>query len=99
MRRASKFYYRSEFDEMCYTLDYHLSDAKDEGLTEIELFEAIPETVGGMFWCRAVQECTEEGYCGKECEEYEPKNGKSGMCRHKSKTFYGRGQKVAFRVS
>lgn len=95
----SKFYFRGEFDEMCFRLHYHLSDAKSEGLTEIELFEAIPEKVGGMFWCRAVLEPTEEGYCGKQCEEYEPKNGKSGMCRHKSNTFYGRGPKEVFKVN
>ena len=36
MRRASKYYFRKEDDERCYTLEYHLQDAKDEGLTEIE---------------------------------------------------------------
>lgn len=98
MRRASKYYFRTEDDERCYTLEYHLADAKDEGLTEIELFEAVPEKVDGMFWCRAVDECSEEGYCGWQCEEYEPKNGKSGMCKHKCNTFHTHGEKVVFNV-
>lgn len=97
-RRTSKYYFRTEDDERCYTLDYHLANAKDEGLTEIELFEAIPEKVDGVFWCRAADECAEEGYCGKQCEEYEPKNGKSGMCRHKCNTFHTHGEKIVFRV-
>ena len=91
-----KFYFRDN-DECCYAKEYHLSDAKDEGLKEVELFEAIPEKVSGMFWCRAVSESTEEGYCGKQCDEYSPKNGKSGMCRFKG-YFYQKGKKVIFKV-
>lgn len=92
-----KFYFREADDEMCYTLEYHLANAKDEGLEEIELFEAIPEKDHEMFWCRAVEEITGNGYCGRQCEEYEPKNGKSGMCKHKGKT-YTIGEKKLFKV-
>lgn len=98
MRMASKYYFRTENDERCYTLEYHLLDAKDKGLTEIKLFEAVPEKIDGMFWCRAVNECGEEGYCGSQCAEYEPKNGKSGMCKYKCSTFHNHGKKVVFKV-
>lgn len=93
----TKSYFRTEDDERCYPLDYHLTDAKDEGLTEIELFESIPIRVDGMFWCKAVDEYGEDGICGRQCEQYEPKNGKSGMCRHKGH-FYEHGNKVMFKV-
>ncbi len=89
-----KYYFQSQSDEICYTLDYHLANAKDEGLAEIELIKAIPEKVGGMFWCKAVDECAEDGCCGKMCDEYEPKNGKSGMCKYRCNTFYGHGKKI-----
>lgn len=92
-----KFYFRSEDSENCYTLDHHLAEAREEGLSEIELFKAIPDIVDGFFYCRAVGECSEEGHCGKECEDYAPKNGKSGMCRHKGK-FHAHGEKVVFKV-
>ncbi len=92
-----KFYFRSVEDELCYTADHHMANAKDEKLTEVELFEATPEKVDGFFWCRAVDECTEDGYCGKQCEDYEPKNGKSGMCRHKGR-LYTPGKKVIFKT-
>jgi len=75
----TKFYFRKEDDEMCYTLEYHIMEAKDEGLEEIELFEAVPDKLDGFFWCKAVSETTEDGFCGKQCDDYEPKNGKSGM--------------------
>lgn len=97
-RRKPVYYFRNLDDERCYTLDYHLSDAKDEGLTEMDLYEAVPEKVNGFFWCRAVDESAEEGFCGKDCEEYEPKNGRSGMCRHKGH-FHTAGQKVQFKIN
>lgn len=93
------FYFRDECDaEMCFHLDYHMDNARDEGLTEITLYEAVPEKVEGFFWCRAVDEVSEDGYCGKSCEDYEPKNGKSGMCRHKGNLFT-RGEKRTFKVT
>lgn len=95
---SKKFYFRTENDECCYTLEYHLIDAKDEGLTEIELFEAEKETVEGMFYCREADAQTEEGFCGKQCEGYDPRNGKSGMCKHKQNHFYTPGKKVSFKV-
>ena len=92
-----KYYFRSTESEMCYSLEYHLVDAKDEGLKEIELFEAMPEKIDGMFFCRAVGEITEAPFCGKQCDDYEPKNGKSGMCKHKS-NFWVPGEKKTFKV-
>ena len=34
-RRANKFYFRRERDILCYDLNYHLVNARYEGLTEI----------------------------------------------------------------
>lgn len=97
MKKA--LYFRTEEGEWCQTLDAHIEDAESEGLETIELFEAVPEKVAGFFWCRAVGEVSEEGTCGKLCDDYEPKNGKSGMCRHKYNTLYTTGAKVTFEVS
>ena len=65
---------------------------------EVELFEAIPEKVVGMFWCRKIGEPGEVGSCGKHCNEYSPKNGKSGMCRYKNNTFYRYGRKIIVKI-
>lgn len=94
---SKKFYFRTLDDEVCYHLENHMDDAKDEGLAYIELYQAQRENVNGMFYCTAVNECTEEGMCGKICDDYSPKNGKSGICRHKAK-FYTAGKKVRLKV-
>lgn len=99
MAKTPKYYFRTEEDEFCYTLDYHLRNAKEEGLTEIELFEAKPQYIEGFFWCRVINDSGEDGSCGKKCIDYEPKNGKSGICKHKSNTFKTQGKKVMFKVN
>lgn len=93
-----KYYFLTELSEMCYTLDYHLTDAKEQGLTEIELFEAVPENNDKYFWCRAAEEIFEHEACGKSCIAYQPCNGKSGKCRFKQNTMFEHGKKVKFEV-
>jgi hypothetical protein len=96
---SKKLYFEHEHGEdLCYSLDWFIELAKDEGLKEIELFEAEPVQMSDVFWCRAEHAFTETGYCGKSCEDYEPKNGKLGMCRHKGKCGYEVGNKVKFNV-
>jgi hypothetical protein len=94
-----KFYFKTENSEMCYTLDYHLAKAKDEGLTEIELFEAVPIKDNNFFWCRAVDQIAEHGSCGKACFAYQPCNGKSGKCQFKQNTMFEAGKKVKFEIN
>lgn len=87
--KRPKYYFRNIEDERCYQKEYHLSDAKDEGLTEIEVFEAEPDHSKDHFWCQAIDEACEkeDGTCGMDCEDYEPRNGKSGICKYKSHCF------------
>ncbi len=95
-RQKVKLYFGGD-DELCYPLEYHLMNAKEDGIEELELWEAEPEIFEGMFWCQAVCAVTEEGHCGKGCEDYTPKNGRSGMCIHKGK-FYTIGEKVKIKI-
>lgn len=96
--KKKEFYFGSEDDEKCYTLDYHIAEARSENLKEVVLFKAEKYTVKDVFWCRSEGEVTESGYCGKQCENYEPRNGKSGMCKHRSNIFYQPGERVVFKV-
>lgn len=96
---AKKKYFRTPDSELCYTLDYHVEIAKSEGLEEIELYEAMPERIRGALWCRAVDEYTEVGNCGKICEFYKPRNNVSGMCKYRSNTLYSCGKKVKFNLT
>jgi hypothetical protein len=92
-----KFYFRRFDDELCFTEKYHLENMKDEGIKELQVFEAKPFWDEQYFFCRAVNECGEKGNCGKECEDYEPCNGKNGRCRHMGK-FYEPGNAVTLIV-
>lgn len=94
----NKYYFRHQGSEVCYTLDYHLANAKEEGLSDVELCEAIPYRVNDIFWCKKHDVSGEDGFCGKGCDDYSPKNGKSGMCRFKSSTMYTHGEKKKFKV-
>jgi len=80
---------------MCFDLRSHVEDARREGLTEIRLLEAVPEKVSGMFWCKAVDAVGEDGECGRQCQHYDPRNGKSGICKEKS-ILYTHGKEVVF---
>jgi hypothetical protein len=97
MAKKNQLYFRREDDECCYGLKYQLERARDEGLSEVTLFTAEKEKIEGVFYCHAVGECGEEGTCGKQCDDYAPKNGKSGMCKHKGMT-YAPAEEVTFKI-
>lgn len=93
-----KMYFPSKESELCYSLDSIKDIIRCEGLTEKEVFTAIPQRNTGMFWCKHFGEI---GYssesCGKQCPEYRPRNGKSGRCIDHS-TPYGIGEKVTIKI-
>ena len=89
-------YFRTSDSEICYPLKYHMEQAKIYGLSEIELFEAIPDNTPGYFFCREFGQIGEDGSCGIQCDRYSPRNGRSGMCRHRSNQMYEHGRLVKF---
>ena len=80
--KRSKYYFEDKDSEICYSLDYFIEKANPEE-TELTLYPAMIMYGEPFFWCRKLQECGEvgEGWCGKECKDYSPRNGKSGRCR------------------
>jgi hypothetical protein len=90
----SKYYFESELHEFCSPLSYFLDKAKENGDATVELFEAVPCRVPIIGWCNEYETIVESEDCGKTCEQYSPKNGKSGMCKHKSLTLFECGKKV-----
>ena len=82
-----KMYFCDEIDEeRAYSIDYFIEEMKEQQLTELTVYEAVRETKTEYFYCKAVREvCSKppEGEpCGKECCDYIPRNGKSGICKH-----------------
>lgn len=77
-----KLYFGDNSDEHCYPAEYF-----DDG--EVVSL-AIPDKSKDYFWCKAEGEAfltfMDNGLrsCGKECKEYEPRNGKNGICKYRN---------------
>lgn len=87
-----KYYFAKGFDwdeANCYTLDYWREYLKDNEMDEIALIEATPDKDKDHFYCREFgyicgSTSDDDNPCGRHCEGYDPKNGKSGCCRHRT---------------
>lgn len=95
-----KMYFRNQDSELCHCAEYFQDEMKDAGITEMEVFVAIPDKSLHHFWCKAISDvCLTEDYpCGNHCEDYEPCNGKSGKCRHKAHC-YIQGEKFIIKLT
>jgi len=95
------YYFRSKDDGICYTKEYFIEEMAFDGLTEMEVYGAIPDDPGNFFFCIEHQFCGEkgDGLCGKDCKEYVPRNGIKGCCKHYSVRTYIHGNKVKLTIS
>ena len=92
-----KFYFEDEDSERCYHLDYFVRHAREEGLTEIELFEAVPDTLNTeMSYCKELEDVVELSTCNEECEYFEA--SEEGACKMKG-ILMEWGEKVKFDIS
>lgn len=84
--KKEKMYFENEDCERCYPLSYHIENAKQEGLKQIELFEAIPnkDLCKEYVWCREFETSMEKYECNKTCHYYlQP--GKGRICQNRGK--------------
>lgn len=95
---VGKRYFFQKHDENCYTLDYHLQYMKDNHIKEMDVYLAKRETKSDYFFCKHFQECGQRGECGKNCEAYSPRNGKTGVCKHFVYTYYKTDQLFTLRI-
>lgn len=93
-----KFYFRHNDSEVCYLENHFQEIMHDEDLNELEVFEAIPAVIGGgVFWCKEHLFCGDDSRdtCGRfNCDQYEPRNGKNGRCRHHDIWLFEYGNKI-----
>lgn len=77
-----KMYFQKQGDT-CTTLQNHLLEMAANGEKSRVLIEAKREVGVDTFWCKEYQTGghRRDG-CGKSCESYQPRNGKSGICKH-----------------
>jgi hypothetical protein len=82
----SKLLYWSEVidEEHVFPMSRFLIEMKEQGIKELKVFKVKPEIIPDVFYCHYVDEfCMKSDEpCGKTCEEYSPRNGKNGRCRH-----------------
>lgn len=77
-----KYFLEKDNCDLCHPLSYFRDKIKEEELSELVLYEAKMNTNSGYFYCREFQDVGEVGEtCGKFCDKYSPRNGKSGRCR------------------
>ena len=92
-----KKYFNVEDDEFCYPLDYFIDNLEPDQ-KEIVLYEAKMDVGEPYFFCTQSGCVGEVGEsCGKDCEDYEPRNGKSGRCKY-SKNCYSPVKKVLVKI-
>lgn len=78
-----KKYFIKKDDEFCYTEKGIKDIMKAEGFTELTVIEAQRETGSDFLYCKEFGEVGERAEsCGKNCESYDPNNGKNGRCKH-----------------
>jgi hypothetical protein len=90
--------YFDKSGEVAHSIEYWESYMKKHLIEELELFEAKRVTGSDYFWCKAVEEVGEKGECGKQCKDYKPYNGVSGMCRHNGYLYESTGKSFVHRV-
>ena len=83
-------YFTSRDEELCYPKSYFEAIMDYEGWNEMTVYKAKKQLVKGFFYCKHFEMMGEksEGWCGRECKAYAPRNGKNGCCKHYSLKFY-----------
>lgn len=93
--KKEPLYFETLESEICYDIDYFIRKSTTDTM---QLYEAIPVNIGGVSWCRDLSLIIQSGDCGRHCKSYDPKNGKSGMCKFKSNTTYEHGKLVTIKL-
>lgn len=82
-----KLYFPDFEEDEAHSIDYIIEEMKERELTECKVAIAVKDDDKSYFFCKMVEEvCVKppEGEaCGKECDSYKPRNGKSGCCIHR----------------
>jgi len=98
--KKEQFYFKSLDSDICYSKEYFIEYMKEHHLQEMEVYKAVPDLVGGgIFWCKKFKVCGGDSRetCGKQCDKYEPKNKRNGVCKHHTHWLFTHGEKIMMR--
>ena len=82
-RLKNRCFFRND-DADCYKLEAQYDHMREHGIEEMDIYLAEREINAPYFFCREFGEVGEKGQgtCGRHCEAYQPRNGRSGVCKH-----------------
>lgn len=84
---------------MCISLFAVKEMMISDNLTEKEVTSAKMITGEDFFYCKEYSEIGTVGEgCGKECKDYQPRNGKNGRCK-KSINCYEQNEKILIKLN
>lgn len=89
-----QLYFENSDSNICYPLDYIKDRMREDGVTEKTVWTAVPEKFRSYAWCKDAFDIIDinDNLCGKDCKSYSPRNGKSGCCKHYTRTMYEMGE-------
>lgn len=97
-RDNSKRLFYSKIDDDCWRLDFYKEWMIGFGFASIELTLAERLTGTDIFFCRCHNGIGDKGEsCGRLCKGYDPKNGKSGACKHVGFVYEETGKKFTLK--
>lgn len=84
---SKQLYFSDLNKEIALPISSIITNMKENNLTECKISKAIRETNTDYFFCKHNQTVgvKDKGYepCGNLCENYSPRNNKSGCCKHR----------------
>jgi hypothetical protein len=89
-----KLFFNEDYDENFHTIDYFKEILTTHNLESIVLHKGKVEYGTDYFYCAEAMEVgmKDDPGCGRDCEWYEPCNGKSGRCRHNKNCYTETGE-------
>lgn len=92
-------FFENEDSENCYSENYFQELAQKQGLSSIELIEAVPiKKLGDHVFCTYFDEVVARYDCTwKECRHYTPNKSGRGACIHRGQ-LYEHGEKVTITI-
>ncbi len=98
------YFYPYDADE-CLPMDIQKDIMKSDGVTTRTMYKAKAIPTHVVAYCKEFDEVIAKDHpfilfdgCGKSCDGYEPRNGKSGRCKHHSHC-YEPGEEVVITIA
>jgi len=98
--KKNRYYFRND-DNYCHTINWHIeymieNDIKEQSEEINYNSETISGIIEGKFFA-CFGEKSKSG-CGKMCEGYKPRNGKSGICQYSGYVYEQSGEFITLKL-